>query len=256
MSPGERYNGPMGHQAFNMAIETSGRGGSVALGRGGELIRAVRLPEPRRHRLDLMPVIDELCSGQGVSPRDIGEIYVSIGPGSFTGLRIGVTTAKMLARVIGSRIVAVPTLHVVAQNAPAEAAPCLAVCLSLKHTTMCHGLFRHDGSQWIAQREPELTTLTELLAAAPRPLALLGDPLGDVPPLLDDQVTILPSLLALPRAEALWRLGRQAAQRGEFTNPLELLPLYVREPEAQILWNRRHGESATMATPTTRPALK
>src|SRR5688500_8967170 len=104
--------------AHNLAIETSTRVGSVTLGRGDEVVQTVEMPEQRRHTVDLMPTIDKLCQRHSLAPADIGEMYVSVGPGSFTGLRIGIATAKALAQVLGMRLIAVPTLEVVAQNVP------------------------------------------------------------------------------------------------------------------------------------------
>jgi tRNA threonylcarbamoyl adenosine modification protein YeaZ len=107
----------------NLAIETSGRIGSVALGRDNVLLASAAMPEQERHRVDLMPTIDRLCAAHGVGPRQIGEVYLSAGPGSFTGLRIGLATAKMLAQVLGAKIVAVPTVEVIACNVDPDVLP-------------------------------------------------------------------------------------------------------------------------------------
>jgi len=238
----------MRHRKHNLAIETAGIGGSLALGLDDELLAETELPVPGRNRVDLMPAIDALCHRQGVAAGDLGQLYLSIGPGSFTGLRIAVATAKMLADVLGLDTVAVPTLDVVAQNAPADAADNLAVCLNLKADTTYQGLHRRQADLWLIRGEPTLATLEQLLAKAPRPLAVLGDPLGDIPQPLPDDVTILPAELARPHARHVWRLGRERARRGESTDPGDLLPLYARAPEAEEQWNRRYGDAATIQT--------
>src|SRR5688500_13858881 len=104
-----------------VAIETSGRTGSVAVARDGVVLAEETFPHGLKHAAGLVPMIDRLCGGAGWGPRDVEEVYVSAGPGSFTGLRVGVTVAKTLAFATGARIVAVPTAEVLARNAPPEA---------------------------------------------------------------------------------------------------------------------------------------
>lgn len=234
----------MSDAAHNLALETSGRAGSVVLGRGDELLEVVDLPEPKRHTLGLMPAVASVCARHGVTPAKLAEVYVSAGPGSFTGLRVGIATAKMLAEVLGARLVAVPTLEALAQNAGdlADADTTLAVALAVKRETLYAGLFARRASRWTARGEPGLRTWPALLAEAGRPLAILADVLPDgADAALADApgVRRLPRELAAPRGEAVWRLGRDRARRGDFTDPLALLPLYARPPEAEELWKQR-----------------
>ena len=85
-------------QTVSIAIETSCRPGGVALGVGDELIRAEVLDVTGRHAARLISHLDRLLSSESIRPRDIKEVYVSAGPGSFTGLRIGITVARTLAQ--------------------------------------------------------------------------------------------------------------------------------------------------------------
>jgi tRNA threonylcarbamoyladenosine biosynthesis protein TsaB len=268
-------NHAMTDSPYNLAIETSGPVGSVSLGRADELLAGADLPPQQRHRVDLMPTIDRLCQDRGVTPRQIGEIYLSMGPGSFTGLRIGVATAQMLGTMLGAKLVAVPTLEVVARNARPAAddsgvhidsshypdshvtsesgtpagkgwlftlAPGiehLLVCLNLKRTAVYGGLFAWSAGQWTLTGEPTVNTLDHFLAQAPRPLAIMGDPL---PPFAaEPAVTVLPAEAARPHSGAVWWLGRAAARAGHFVEPQALRPLYAREPEAKELWDRREA---------------
>src|ERR1051325_7330032 len=104
-----------------LAIETSGRIGSVALVDETGAIKEREFPHGLQHAAGLIPLIDELCSARGWKPADLREVYVSAGPGSFTGLRIGITLSKTLAFVTGAKLVAVPTMRVLVENAPSEA---------------------------------------------------------------------------------------------------------------------------------------
>ncbi len=260
---------PVPQALYNLAIETSSRLGSVTLGRADEPLAHATMPPQVRHRVDLMPTIDGLCQQHRVQPADLGEIYVSIGPGSFTGLRIAIATARTLAQTTGAKLVAVPTLDVVAGNVGeqlaevpgtgrpieksgtmtrwpnASALPRLAVGLNLKGQSLYMGVYDWAGqSGWRATCPPALMTLPALLAAHSGQgagLAILGDPLPDLPDPLPPGMRILPASLAQPDSQQVWRLGRAAACRGEFTDMLALSPLYAREPEAVELWNKRHG---------------
>ena len=229
----------MANRPFNLAIETSSRHGSLSLGCGDRLLGSVALDQSQRHNIDLMPGIDAIVDRHGATAGQIGEVYVSIGPGSFTGLRIAVATAKMLAIAGGASVVAVSTTEVIARNCPPDVAH-LAVCLNCKRDRVYAGLFRRAGDTLQLTGQPCLMTMAQVLAQSPRPLALIGAPLPDPDgsePQAGDAIRRLPPQLAIPQSNQLWHLGREA--KGRTTDPLELLPLYAREPEAVELWKKR-----------------
>jgi tRNA threonylcarbamoyladenosine biosynthesis protein TsaB len=257
-----------GDASFNLAIETSGQVGSVCLGKGSEILGSVRFTHAAGRPskgAELMPSIDLLCQEQEIKPAQLKEVYVSIGPGSFTGLRIGITTAKMMAQVLGVRIVAVPTINVIAQNAEVFLEPSgsscgvlgrIAVCLNHKRQTMYAGLFERTAdmapdARWQQVSEPALMTLEELLKAAGRPIWIISSQeklLEQVPQeQLNGQITLLGADTQIARAQSVYALGRQAAhgvQAGQFVDQVDLTPLYVRPPEAVEIWDKRHGISA------------
>lgn len=256
----------MHHGPYNLAIETTGPRGSVTLGRGDEPLATADLPPQSRHRVELMPTIDRVFKQFGVQPRELAEVYLSIGPGSFTGLRIAVATAKLLAQVLGVRLVAVPTLDVVAQNAPrpsaerADTPPTaehLAVALAHKGNRIYGGYFRFSGGFWVRCGEPRLATVEDWIAAAPRPTSVIIGHDAAVPTQVASDICVLPPESAVGRSTAVWRLGRAAAQRDQFVPPHALLPLYVRPPEAEELWDQRYRyphadpKGVTPARPTT-----
>ena len=229
----------MSGRDFNLAIETSSRCGSVALGRGDELLACEELGRGR-HAVELMPAIDAMCREHDIGPREIGEVYLSIGPGSFTGLRIAVTTGKMLARSVGAKLVAVPTLDVVVENAPADATEHVAVMLNAKRGQCFTGLYERRDDRWAALGEAALMTPPEVCERIARPAAIVGDhlPEHDWPA----DVTVFDEALATPRAEVVWRIGRAMAKGGRFVDPLALAPLYVRLPEAEEVWRQAEGK--------------
>src|SRR5581483_1817152 len=104
-----------------VAIETSGRIGSVAVVEDGCVVAEETFPHGLQHAAKIIPVIDALCRGRGARPRDLDELSVSAGPRSFTGPRIGITRAKTMAVPTGVKVVGVRTGRVLAENAPPEA---------------------------------------------------------------------------------------------------------------------------------------
>lgn len=232
--------------SHDLAIETSdgNHPGEIALGRDGVCIALRELASERRHNLALVAVIDELLEGHGLRPSDLGRLHVSIGPGSFTGLRVAVATGRVLAMSLGLRLVAVPTVEVIARNLPADGStPLLAVGLNTKRDRMYCGLFRPIEGVWSAARPASLVNPTQLLDATdPEPFVLLGDH----PPPFDwpARVTLASSERARPSARHVLALGHRLAQAGRFTQPADLLPLYARVPEAQELWEARQKSAS------------
>ena len=135
-----------------VAIETSGRIGSVAVVRDGAVVTEEQFPHGLQNAAHVVPIIDRLTRAQGWSPRDVEQLYVSIGPGSFTGLRIGVTLAKTMALATSVKLVAVPTVRVLAENAPPEARHVLVV-LDAKRNQIFTARLERGGGEWI-EREP------------------------------------------------------------------------------------------------------
>lgn len=206
----------------NLAIETSSRRGFVALGLGDDVLDVVELPAKRRHNLDLVPTIDKLCQKHSLRPADLAEVYVSLGPGSFTGLRIAVATAKMLALTLGVKLVGVPTLDLLCAQHPGH-----LVCLNVKRETAWSAAPAPvPGNR--PGYPPALRSLDEIRATG---LPLVADTLDD-------------SIPAEPDVRVLHRLGRAAAAHNGYHDPLTLLPEYVREPEAVTLWDQIHGPTA------------
>lgn len=99
-----------------LALETTDAQGSVALCDGGEILASRRLDADRRSAQTLAPTIRETLAEFGWAPGDVDAVAVAVGPGSFTGLRVGVATAKMFAWAVGAKIVGVDALEAIASE--------------------------------------------------------------------------------------------------------------------------------------------
>ncbi|HEY1923239.1 MAG TPA: tRNA (adenosine(37)-N6)-threonylcarbamoyltransferase complex dimerization subunit type 1 TsaB [Tepidisphaeraceae bacterium] len=218
-----------------LAIETSGSIGSVALAQDGKTLLEDTFPHGLQHAARIIPSIDGLCKKLNWTSNDLNEIYVSAGPGSFTGLRIGITLAKTLAMVTGAPLVAVPSVRVITENAPPEAKNVLIVLDAKRDQIFTAAFTRADGS-WTELHPAQLSSITEMLAKSPRPLHLIGE---GIPyhqkfiPQGNPEIQIVDQSRWRPQASTVATLGWQLAQQGNFMDPQALLPIYIRRPEAE-----------------------
>jgi tRNA threonylcarbamoyladenosine biosynthesis protein TsaB len=131
-----------------LVIETSGRVGKVGLARGGAVARAADLDATRRHARDLAATVDALLRAEGLRPADLTGVVVGIGPGSYTGLRVGLISAKTLAYALGCRLVPVPTFAAIAERAPAEAGHLWVIADALQGQVYLQRFARDPSGRW------------------------------------------------------------------------------------------------------------
>jgi tRNA threonylcarbamoyladenosine biosynthesis protein TsaB len=220
-----------------LAIETSGRVGSVALADDNGVLSELEFPHGLKHAAEIIPIIDRLCREHAWRPADIENIFVSAGPGSFTGLRIGITLAKTLAFATGAQVVAVPSVRVLVENAPPGARHVIIV-LDAKREQIFTARFGRDSAAvpWSEVEPARLDSLAAMLARSPRPVHLLGE---GIPfhekfiPEGQNEIIVCPPDSARARAGVVARLGEDLARAGRFADPYRLTPIYIRPPEAQ-----------------------
>ena len=217
-----------------LAIETSGRIGSIALVEDRRLVAEDQFPHGLRHAAEIICRIDVLCRGAGWTPRDLAELYVSVGPGSFTGLRIGVTLAKTLAFATGALLVAVPSVEVLALNAPPDCQN-VVIVLDAKRDQIFTARFVNAKGRPIEAEPAHLDTLAAMLERSPRPVYLIGEGIPFHERFMSGAqgVTIAPPELWQARASAVAEIGARLAREGKFVSPDLLTPMYVRKPEAE-----------------------
>lgn len=218
-----------------LAIETSSRIGSVALADDGKTIAQETFPHGLQHAARIIPAIDTLCRQLGWTSGDLKEIYVSAGPGSFTGLRIGITLAKTLAFATGAKLVAVPSVRVLVENSPPDAKNVIVV-LDAKRDQIFTASFHRSAKDWTESTSAHLGTLAEMLAKTPRPVYLIGEGIPYhrrfIPP-NDPGIHLTDESTWRPQASVVANLGRQMARAGKLTEAMELRPIYIRKPEAE-----------------------
>jgi tRNA threonylcarbamoyladenosine biosynthesis protein TsaB len=226
-----------------LAIETSGRAGSLAIAEGGRVLAEEQFSHGLKHAAGIVPIIDRLCASRGWKPADVEEIYVSVGPGSFTGLRVGVTVAKTLAFATGARIVAVPSVDVLARNAPAGWQN-LIIVLDAKREQIFTASFENRGGEPVSREPAHLDSWQAMLQRTPRPVHLLGEGIPfheKFVPKDDPEVLRTEPGTWQARAAVVAELGERLARGSRFADPMRLTPIYIRKPEAEEKFDERQA---------------
>jgi len=217
-----------------LAIDSSGKSGSVALEKDGELLFQSYFNIEITHSETLMPQVDAGLKLCGLQPGDIGGLVTTSGPGSFTGLRIGLATAKGIAYAHKIPLLTYTSLQLVAANCYGSNLPIL-VCLDAKMKEIYAALFR-DLSELL----PPMVIKPELLARQiDQPILLLGNATERVLPLLQEKGLDCQTALwqqNLPMAAGLLALRRYLPQPEtyDFDALAKLEPNYLREATAQV----------------------
>jgi tRNA threonylcarbamoyladenosine biosynthesis protein TsaB len=213
-----------------LAVETSTLAGGVALLDGDRVRGEYVLDVSATHSERLLPAIDRLMADAGWGPGDLEGLAVAIGPGSFTGLRIGLSAVKGLALALGIPVVGVPTLDALAAALPFAAWPVCPV-LDARKGEVYACRYRWEGTGW--RREWEYLALPpEALAARlDEPTIVLGDGAALV---RSPHAHPAPPHRRLPSPAAVAVLGRARLLAGERVAPADLLPIYLRPSEAEL----------------------
>lgn len=220
-----------------LAVETATPAGGVALLDGERVLGEYCLNIKATHSERLMAAVDQLLSAAGWQLRDAEGLAVSIGPGSFTGLRIGVSAVKGLALALGIPIAAVPTLDALAATLPFAAHPVCPILDARKGEVYASLYHWTDGT---LHRDWEYLALAPgaLCDRLAGPVIFVGDALETLRGLLEsrlgDRAGFAPPGRRLPSAACVGALGAVRLRAGETVDPTTLTPLYLRPSEAEL----------------------
>jgi tRNA threonylcarbamoyladenosine biosynthesis protein TsaB len=216
-----------------LGIETSGLAGSIALCRGTELRAESRLEEaPRRHAQTLVLQIGTLLREAGASVHDLDVVAVSVGPGSFTGLRVGVVCAKTLAYATGCQLAAVDTLRAIAANAPTDVS-CLCVMADALRGDAYVASYRRDGDDWKTEHAPRIAPAQTWVAERQPGEVISGPGLATYAQVVPSSWRQLGAETWTPLARVVAQLGLGQVERGETADCATLIPFYLRRSSAE-----------------------
>lgn len=237
-----------------LAIETSGRVGSVALALGNDRLGLRRLSADRRHTAELLPTIAELLDEHRRRLADVDVFAYSCGPGSFTGLRVAATVGRMIQSATDCRVVAVPTLEVIARNAlrhPDRPSRVVAL-LDAKRGEVYAAVYERVETEPQAGAEAGLRPVAAagvhapaaLLAEVAPPFWIVGEGIARHREASEASGGhVLDEPYWTPSAEHVLAIARRMAAAGRFCQPEDIVPLYLRPPECEEVYERRRAEA-------------
>lgn len=242
-----------------LAIETSSKQLGVALLDGGEIVASYELlTNDYPHAAELPGAVNRMLEAGAISLKEVQAIAVDIGPGSFTGLRIGLAFVKGLAFILKPTVIGIPSLDVLAAHVPCTDRLICPV-LDAKQQKVYAALYRYQGGTASKQTDYFLGSIDELLEQITEPVILLGDGCAryaqSIAARLGQQAQVAPSELWLPRVVTLGRLGAERLAKGQQDDPASLTPMYL-HPETCAVHpsvrpygaQRKTGQAAPAAT--------
>ncbi len=217
-----------------LGIETSGIGGSIALFRSSDCVEQRSLSqEGRRHARTLVSELSGLLATEGVSAADLDAVAVSIGPGSFTGLRVGVVCAKTLAYAAKTPIVAVDTFLAVAAQAPPDVSAVQVVGDGQRGDLYVGQYEQTPGGEWMRPDEIRIQPADDWLASLTGRDVASGPGLARHANEAASRCRVLPPDVRDPQARTIAALGAEGAVGGAFADLWSLEPFYLRRSGAE-----------------------
>lgn len=229
-----------------LGIETSTKTGSVAVVNEKGLVAQYTLSIEITHSERLMSTLDRVLKDARLSLDEIHGYAVSIGPGSFTGLRVGISTVKGLAFATGRPIAAVPTLEAMAWNIPFCGH---AVCpmLDAKKREVYAGIYRFEGAALVCDMDAAAIDVHALLSRITGTAVFVGEAAmlyrAEIEKALAGRALFAPLSHSSPSAGSVAEIGLRMIEQDIVSDVDSLSPMYIRRPEAEVAWEKRRISS-------------
>jgi tRNA threonylcarbamoyladenosine biosynthesis protein TsaB len=222
-----------------LALETSGTAGSVAVLSDGNLLAQSSLAPGSGSAQSLAPAIASILQTVGWRPTDVRLVAVTQGPGSFTGLRVGVTTAKAFAYAVGAEVLGIDTLAVIAHQAPGEVQR-VSVAIDAQRGDVVTAVYVRDASGWLAPQAPAcLLSVDHWLAGLAPDTPISGPVLRKLVGRLPSGVAVLDESFWQPQASTVGRLAARDYAAGRRNDLWSFAPFYSRRSAAEERWEGR-----------------
>jgi tRNA threonylcarbamoyladenosine biosynthesis protein TsaB len=242
---------------WSVALESSCPVGAVALGRDGEVVASERLAAGMNHARDMVPVLGRLAAGEKVDLRRLGLVILDLGPGSFTGVRVGVAVAKAIYLATRCPVVGVlATDAVAAQVGERHPEVCVVIDatrgelytaryrLSEQPGDPARSRFSGAAGAWERFFGPAITRPADLLPTLQPGCYVTGGGLSRYGAVFrTGGFPLAPEADRLPAVEWVHALGWERYRSGLTDDPYGLEPMYLRLPAAEERWRERAGRA-------------
>ena len=231
---------------IQLAVDTSTEHAIIAVrNRAGELTVSC-MDTGRRRGRDLIPRMKSVLASAGITPGELESIGVGLGPGSYTGTRVGVTAAKTLAYATGAALIGLDSLEAIGRNAPADATRVWVIADAQRGEVYVAELHRAAaGGPLAPATATRIESLTTWAGGLEAGSVVLG-PALDLPRIRSSiPAAFLPSsgTVSYPRGEDLIEMTREAIASGRRDSPWLLEPRYLRRSAAEDQWDARRTAS-------------
>lgn len=216
-----------------LAIDTATRWAALALHDGTAVIAEYGWKCLNNHTIEISPAIEDMLRRVDLTTSDLDGIAVAIGPGSYTGLRVGLALAKGLALAGQIPLIGVPTLDIVAfsiEQMPTQ----LLVAAEAGRTRVCATVYQWQDKQgWTPRRQPVIETWENIVASIEKPTLFAGEITPEAAKLIRTEnrhFTVAYPAVSTRRAGYLAEIGWQRLRKGQVDDAASLAPIYLRDP--------------------------
>jgi tRNA threonylcarbamoyladenosine biosynthesis protein TsaB len=225
-----------------LGIDTSGYANAVGVADGVRILADTAFPARTDSLEQIVDNIDATLKSAGLTLKEVGGIGVGLGPGSWTGIKVGVTVGKMLAFSTGKPVAGIPTLEALAYGARGKSQSIWAIIgAGIKDTVYAAG-YRVQGDEIVQEGDYYAGEARDLAAVIKGPIALAGSGIEHYVDIITGENRSLKSkikaLEAVPGGAAVARLAAMRLKQGKGDNALALTPLYLKESTARIFINK------------------
>ena len=216
-----------------LAIDTSTDTASLALAQDNTVLAELTWRSKQNHTTQLLPNLNQLFTLTGITAKDLAAIIVAQGPGSFNGLRVGISAAKGLAFSLGIPIVGINSLEVAAYQYAETGLPVCAI-FNAGRSEVATATYQKKYGKWQQLVKADIVTVEYLCKHITKRTMFCGEFL---PAVTEQIITLLKSKAVIPpqipdfkRASFLLELGKQRLDAGDVDNSVTLQPIYLRRP--------------------------
>lgn len=228
-----------------LALDTSSIVATVAVLDGEKLMAEYTLNHKKNHSEKLMPILEEILGSCDLSAKDIDVFAATLGPGSFTGLRIGLATIKAMAQALDKPVVGVSSLEGLAFNL-IHCETLICPIVDAQRNLVYVGLYQWQQQEFTRVMEDKVVSIEELLKELKlrgEKVIFVGDAAEKFNVLIQEELKELaifpPAIVRLAKASSIGELARRKAEMGMLQRATEVLPLYMRKSQAEKQWEER-----------------
>ena len=219
---------------MQLAIDTATDTASLVLFQNGEVLAELTWCCEQSHTIQLLPHLVDLLEQNKLSLQSVSSVIVVKGPGSFNGLRVGISTAKGLVFSLGIPIIGISSLELEAYQHADTGLPVCSI-LNAGRGEIATALYQKKDNKWSQLTPEHITTVDQLLPRITTKTVFCGEFIPSIATELRNQLkekaVIPPLATGLQRASLFAKLGQMRAEAGKYDDPVTLQPLYLRQPQ-------------------------